>query len=167
MNQLESRYRYPDVDYLEVEEEMLRSGELEPIVHHGVFGEGVEPVIGSLDLVEEDSVVLILQDRLDLLLGGLLLDLSNREIVLARDMSLVLPSMVSIGLAALTLTPVPFPGRMPVLVPSTAPTSTLVPTAYRAMLRTIGTMEFIQRVGRNASMKHGVVPDLLRPLGRL
>ena len=46
--------------YLKVKKEMLGSGELEPIVHYRVLREGVETVVRSLDLVEEDPIVLIL-----------------------------------------------------------------------------------------------------------
>ena len=148
---------------------MLGGGELEPIVHHGVLREGVEPVVRSPDLVEEDPIVLVLQDRLDLLFGRFLLDLSNGKILFARDVALVLPSMGPLCIPAPTLAPalMLLLGRMPVLVPPAAPTSTLVPTAYSAMLGTVESAELVQRVGWNASMKHSAVPDLLRPLGRL
>jgi len=147
---------------------MLCGGELGPIVHHSVLREGVEPVVRSLDLVEEDPVVLILQDRLDLLFGRLLLDMSNCKILFARDVALVLHSMGPLRVAALALAPAPAPtlflGRAPVLVPPTAPTSTIVPIAYSAMLGAVASAELVQRVGWNASMKHSAVPDLLRPL---
>jgi len=39
---------------------MLRSGVLEPVIRHRVVGEGVESVVWSLDIVEEDSTILML-----------------------------------------------------------------------------------------------------------
>lgn len=146
---------------------MFRSGELEPIVCHDVFGEGVEPVIRPLDIVEEDPTILILQDRLELLLGRLLLDALDGKILFGRDVTLVPPFLDFINVVALALAPTPFFGRIPDFVPPTAPTSTLGPTAYIAMFRTTEAMELLQSVGRNAGMKHSAVPDVLRPLGRL
>jgi len=148
---------------------MFRGGELESIVHHSVIREGVEPVVRSLGLVEEDPIILILQDRFDLLFGRLLLDMSNCKILFARDVTLVLPSMRPLCVAALALAPasILFLGRVPVLVPPAAPTSTLVPVTYSAMLRTVESAELVQRAGWNPSMKHSAVPDLLRPLRRL
>jgi len=155
--------------YLEVKEEVLRSGELEPTVHHGVFREGVESVVRSLSIVEEDSTVLMLQDRLELLLGGLLLDVFDGKILFARDVDLVLPVMDPIDIVVLASAPAPalFPVRMFGLVSPAAPTSTLVPATDSATIGTTDAMELIQSVGRNASMKHNAVPDVLSPLGGL
>ena len=148
---------------------MLRSGELEPIVHHRVFRKGVESVVRSLGIVEENSTVLMLQDRLELLFGGLLLDVFDGKIPFAWDVVLVLPLMGPIDIVILASAPAPtlFPIRMFDLVPSAAPTSTLVPAADSATIGTTEAMELIQSVWRNASMKHNVVPDVLRPLGGL
>lgn len=146
---------------------MLRGGELEPIVRHRVFGESVQSVVRSLDIVKEESAVLILQDRLQLLFGRLLLDTFDGKVLLAGDVDLVLPFTDSVDIVAPAPTPTLFPGRKPNLVPAAAPASTLIPAAYSAMLRTTGTMELIQSVGRNAGMKHSAVPGILRPLRRL
>lgn len=47
---------------LDEEEEMLGSGELESIVHDRVIGGDAEPMIRSHGVVEEDSVILVLQN---------------------------------------------------------------------------------------------------------
>jgi len=52
-------------------------------------------------------------------------------------------------------------------VPPAASTSALVPAADRATLGTASTVKLVQCVGRDASMKHHAIPDVLRPLGRL
>lgn len=44
---------------LEINEEMLCSGELKPSVHNRVVGEGVESIIWPLDIVEEESIILV------------------------------------------------------------------------------------------------------------
>ena len=93
--------------------------------------------------------------------------MSDGKILFARDVTLVLPSMSPIDVAALALAPTFFLGRIPVLVPPATPTSTLIPTAYSAMFGTVGSVKLFQRVGWNTSMKHSIIPDLLRPLRRL
>ena len=146
---------------------MLSSGKSETIVLHRVFRKGVEPVVRSLDIVEENSAVLVLQDRLELLLGWLLLNALDGEILFARDVALV-PSLIDpIDIVALALAPTLFFGRIPDLVPPAAPTPALGPVAYSAMFGTTEAVEFLQSVGRNAGMKHSAVPDVLRPLRRL
>jgi len=148
---------------------MLCSWELVPIVHHSVLREGVESVVRSLSLVEEDSAVVVLQDRLDLrllfrwllqdrpdlpfgwflqdgldlLLGWFLLDVSDDKIAFSRDVALVLSSMCSISVAAFALAPILLPGWMTVLISPTAPTSTLISTAYSAMIGMIETTELV------------------------
>lgn len=146
---------------------MFRGGELEPIVQDGVFGEGVESVIRSLDIVEEDPTILVLHDRLELLFGWLLLDTFDSKILFARKVALVLPFADSIDVVASASAPTLLPGRMFILVPPAAPAPALVPVADSAMLRTTETMELLQSVGRNTGVKHGIVPDVLRPLRRL
>jgi len=152
---------------------MLRGWVFEPIVRHGVVRKGGEPVVRPLDVVEEDSIVFVLHDRLDLLLGGFLLDTLDGEVVFARDVVLVLPLVDPVDIVVPAFAPAPapaptlFPGRMFDFVPSAAPTSTLVPAADGATLRTASTVELVQCVGRDASMKHNAIPDVLRPLSRL
>ena len=150
---------------------MFRSRELEPIVHHRVIREGGESVVRSLDIVEEDSAILVLHDRLELLLGGFLLDGFDGEILFARNVILVLPLMNPIDIVVSASAPAPapqiFPGRMFGSVPSAAPTSALGPAADSGMLRTAEAMKLIQSVGRDASMEHNAIPDVLRPLRRL
>ena len=68
---------------------MFRGGEPEPIVHHRVFGECVETVVRPLDVVEEDSTVLVLHDGLEFLLGGFPIDTLDSEILFTRDVILV------------------------------------------------------------------------------
>jgi len=140
---------------------MLRSGVLESVVRHRVIGEGVESVVWSLDVVEEDSAILMLQDRLELLLRGLLLDALDGKILFAREMVLILPLVDSIEIVVFAL------GRVLDLVPPAASTSTLVPATDTTKFWTAKTVEFVQSVGRNTGMKHNVVPDVLRPLRRL
>jgi hypothetical protein len=143
---------------------MFRGGELEPIIEDGVFREGVESVIRPLDIVKEDSTILMLHDRLELLFGRLLLDTFDGKILFAREVALVLPFADSIDVVAFASAPTLLPGRMTILVPPAAPAPALVPVANSAMLRTTETMELLQSVGRNTGVKHGVIPDVLRPL---
>ena len=156
---------------------MLRGGEFEPIVHHRVIRKGGESVVRPLDIVEEDPTVLVLHGRLELFLGGFLLDTLDGEIVFVRDMVLVLPLMDPVDIVVPTPVPAPAPapalaptlflGRMFDLVPPATTASTLVPAADSAMLRAAGAMKLVQCIGRDASMKHNVIPDVLRPLSRL
>lgn len=148
---------------------MLRSAELEPIVHDRVFREGGESVVRPLDIVEEDSTVLVLHDRLEFLLRGFLLDPFDGEILFARDVVLILHVVDSVDIVVSSPTPAPvlFPGQMFNLVPPAAPTPALLPTANTATFGTTEAMELIQSVGRNASMKHDVIPGILGPLRRL
>ena len=154
---------------------MFRGGELEPIVHHRVVRKGSKPVVRPLDVVEEDSIVLVLHDRLELLLGGFLLDTLDGEIVFVRDMVLVISLMDPVGVVVPAPAPAPapaptptlFPGRMFDFVPPAAPTSALVSATDIVTLRTAEAVKFVQRVGRDASMEHDAIPDILRPLSRL
>ena len=84
---------------------MFRGGELEPIVQNGVFGEGVESIIRSLDIVEEDSAVLVLQDRLEFLLGGLPLDAFDGKILFGRGVVLILSLVDSVDIVVPASTP--------------------------------------------------------------
>ena len=84
---------------------MLGSRELEPFVHHRVFREGVESVVRSLDIVEEDSAVLVLQDRLEFLLGGLLLDAFDGKILFGRGVVLILSLVDSVDIVVPASTP--------------------------------------------------------------
>ena len=150
---------------------MFRGGEPEPIVHHRVFGECVETVVRPLDVVEEDSTVLVLHDRLEFLLGGFLIDAFNGEILFTRDVILVFPRMGVPDVVVPTPTPTPaptnFPGRMSDPVPSAAPASIPNPFADVAMVRRVEAMKLLQSVLWDAGMKHSVIPIVSRPLGRL
>jgi hypothetical protein len=86
---------------------MLRGWELEPVVHDRVIRERVESIIRSLDGVKEESAILMLQDRLELLLGRLLLETFEGEILFTRDMDSVLPLMNPVDLTVSTLAPAP------------------------------------------------------------
>jgi len=150
---------------------MLRGGELEPVVHHRVVGKGGESVVRPLDVIEEDSTVLVLHDRLELLLGGFLLNTLDGEIVFVRDVVLVLSLVDPVDIVVPALVPAPastfFPGRMFDFIPPATPTSTLAPAADSTTLRTVEAMKLVQCVGWDASMKHNAIPDVLRPLSRL
>ena len=150
---------------------MLRSGIFEPIIRHRVVRKGGESVVRPLDVVEEDSIILVLHDGLDLFLGGFLLDTLDGKVVFAWDVVLVLPLVDPVDIVVPTLAPAPapalLPGRMFDFVPPATPTSALVPAADGATLGTASTVELVQCVGRDASMKHNAIPDVLRPLSRL
>ena len=126
---------------------MLRGGDLEPIVHHRVVRKGSKTVVRPLDIVEEDSTVLVLHDRLELLLGGFLLNTLDGEIVFVRDVVLVLPLVDPVGIVVPAPVPAPastfFLGRMFGFIPPATPTPTLVPAADSA---TLGMAEAVKLV---------------------
>lgn len=150
---------------------MFCGGEPEPIVHHRVFGECVESVVRSLDIVEEDATVLVLHDRLEFLLGGSLLDAFDGEILFARDVVLVLLHMgvtdVVVPTSAPAPTPTRFPGRMSDPVPPAAPTSILDPIADVTTVGRVEAMELLECVLRDAGMEHSIIPNVSRPLSGL
>ena len=65
------------------------------------------------------------------------------------------------------LAPTLLPVRLLDWLPSTVTAPSIVPTADRTANGTVDAMELFQSIGWDASVKHNVVPDLLRPLGRL
>ena len=134
---------------------MLRGGELESVVYDGVIRASVEPIMRSHGNVKEESVILMLQDRLELLLGRLLLLLHTFEakILFARDVVLVLPLVDSVDLT--------------VSAPASTPTSTLASITDTTTPRATEPAKFVQSVLWDAGVKHSSVPDMLRPLGRL
>lgn len=139
---------------------MLRSGVLVPLVYNVVVREGVEFIIRSPEIVEEDSTIFVLQDRLELLLGRFLVDRLDGKVIFAGDVVLVLPLVNPIGVAGPSPAPTPawtlfllrpFSGA----VPPTAPTPTL------ATFRATASVKFVQSVLRHASIKHDRIPDVL------
>ena len=92
---------------------MLRSGIFEPIIRHRVVRKGGESVVRPLDVVEEDSIILVLHDGLDLLLGGFLLDTLDGEVVFAWDVVLVLPLVDPVDIVVPALAPAPAPALLP------------------------------------------------------
>lgn len=151
----------------EEKEEVLRGRKLVPIVHDGVIREGVEFVIRSPDIVEEDPAILVLQDRLELLLGRRLLDGLNGKVPPARDVILVLPPLAG-SICITSPTPAPAPTPSPVRpFGGTGPPTAPAPTPALATLGTATPMELLQSVFRNAGVKHDLVPHVLRPLGGL
>ena len=143
---------------------MLGSGELVPIVHHRVIRECVEFVIRSLGVVEEDSTVLMLQDRLELLVGRLLLERFNDKVLFAQHMVLIVAFVNWIDIVA------PAPTPAPALLPMRSFGGAVSPAAPTPALATLGTaapMELVQSISGNASAKHDLIPNILRPLSRL
>ena len=86
---------------------MLRSRELVPIVHNGVIGEGVESIVRSPDIVEEDPTVPMLQDRLELLLGMPLVERLNSKVPFGRNVVVILPLADPIDVMVPASTPAP------------------------------------------------------------
>ena len=143
---------------------MLRSGEFGSTVHDRVIREGVEPIIRSLGVVKKDPAISMLQDRLEPLLGGFLLDMFEGRIRFGWAKGpLIL--MDSADLAVLAPTPAPtfLPVRMSSdgPVPPSAPASTLGPAADFAALHAIEAMEPIHILWWKSTLK-----EVVEPVGR-